>query len=336
MTPVPHERVALLVPTLNAEVDLEKLLPALAAQTLAGRTELLAVDSSSTDRTVERLTAAGFRVESIARSDFGHGRTRNQLARMATADFLIFLSQDATPIDASFLEEMLAPFSDPTVGGVIARVLPNPGDDPLTARTVLGSPEASDVPRTRRWSDPESYGAMSGAERADLLRFNNVASCVRRELLEEIPFPEVPFGEDFAWARQAMAAGWAIHFEPKAAVFHAHRYGPMAALRRYRTDAVFHRQFHGNRIRPSLFSVVKGTLHEIREDARYLARLGPDKKGRLSAALVSPVLRCFQTFGQYLGSSGRGGAASEVAAWEAARARGEIDSVCPSESSLAS
>ncbi len=325
--------MAVLLPTLNAEPDLDRLLPALHGQALGGEAladfaELLAVDSSSQDRTVERLTEAGFRVESIDRADFGHGRTRNRLAELSSAEFLVFLSQDATPTSDAFLEAMLKPFDDPTIGGVIARVLPNPDDDPLTARTVLSAPEASDEPITRRWSNPEAYSSMSGAERAELLRFNNVASCVRREVLDAIPFPEVPFGEDFAWAARAMAAGWGIHFEPEAAVYHAHSYGPSAALRRYRTDAVFHRQFHGTRVRPNLFTVVKGSLYEIKEDLKHLGGLvgkkGLRARGVLRALFVSPALRVAQTYGQYLGSVGRGSASSDIAAWDAARARGEL------------
>ena len=305
-----------------------RLLPALEEQTLKAVTEFVAVDSSSEDETVALLKEAGFRVETIDRSEFGHGRTRNRLAEISSAEFLVFLSQDATPTSKVFLEALIKPFDDPTIGGVFARVLPNPDDDPLTARTVLSAPEASDQPMTRRWSNPEAYASMSGVERADLLRFNNVASCVRREVLGAIPFPEVPFGEDFAWAARAMAAGWGIHFEPTAEVQHAHRYGPLAALRRYRTDAVFHREFHGTVLRPNLFSVLKGSLYEIKEDVKHVGALVRRRSlgvgGLLRAALISPVLRVAQTYGQYLGSVGRGGAAVDVAAWDAARARGEV------------
>lgn len=330
--PPPLDRtaqVAVLLPTLNAEPDLERLLPALRGQTLWDNAEFIAVDSSSDDGTVAILRQAGFLVESIRRSEFGHGLTRNRLAELSSAEFLVFLSQDATPTTDAFLESMLRPFSDPTIGGVIARVLPGPGDDPLTVRTVMSSPEASDQPSTKRWSDPEAYASMSGKERAELLRFNNVASCIRREAFEAIPFPEVPFGEDFAWAARAMAAGWGIHFEPTAVVHHAHRYGPLAALRRYRTDAVFHREFYGARVRPNLLTVVKGSLYEVKEDMKHLVglfrRKGFRARGILRSLLMSPALRVAQTYGQYLGSVGRGSAAVDIAAWDAARERGELD-----------
>ncbi|MEM8711819.1 MAG: glycosyltransferase family 2 protein [Planctomycetota bacterium] len=322
MAPSVPARVAVLLPTLNGEEDLARLLPALDEQTVEH--ERIAVDSSSEDGTVALLEGAGFRVTRIERHEFGHGRTRNLLAQQTDAEFLVFLSQDATPVGPRFLAALLRPFEDAEIGGAIARVLPNPDDDPLTVRTVLASPEASDVATTRRWTNPDDYAAMDPSERADLLRFNNVASCVRRRALEAIPFPEVPFGEDFAWAMRALAAGWKLRFEPEAVVHHAHRYGPSAAFQRYRTDAIFHREFHGSRIRPTLLSVAKGTLFEVKEDLKHLGRLGPFAKGVWRALISSPFLRLAQTYGQYLGSSPGKAPAAESAAWSSARASGAI------------
>jgi len=162
------------------------------------------------------------------------------------------------------------------------------------------------------------------AERADLLRFNNVASCIRREAPLSIPFPEVPFGEDFAWALRALASGWALHFEPDAGVYHAHSYRPAAALRRYRTDAVFHREFYGAQIRPSLLSAVKGGLYEVKEDLRHLARIGPGAKGFWRALVRSPFLRFAQTYGQYQGSSSERSSGVDAEAWKAARRAGAV------------
>ena len=223
---MPFPKVSILIPTCDGEADLRRLLPALAEQRFDGTLECLAIDSSSEDGSVGLLREAGFEVTVIPRSEFGHGRTRNALAERAGGEFLIFLSQDALPLGEDFVTRMVAPFSDPTIAGVTARVLSNEGDDALTARTVADSPEASPRSETRRWSTPSDYGLMSGPERVSLLRFNNVASCIRASVLAEVPFPEVPFGEDFAWAARAMASGHAIHHAGGASVRHAHRYGP--------------------------------------------------------------------------------------------------------------
>ena len=315
---------SILIPTFNGEADLERLLPALAAQRFDGEVELLAIDSSSGDRTVPLLEAAGFRVEVIDQAAFGHGRTRNALAARARGEFLLFLSQDAAPLGADFLTRMVAPFEDRRVAGVTARVLPNEGDDALTARTVRESPEASETSETRTWASPEDYRRMSGPERAALLRFNNVASCVRASVMREVPFPEVPFGEDFAWAARVMARGHALHHAGDAAVRHAHRYGPRAAYARYRIDAAFHREFHGFAVRPGIVSALRGIAYEVSRDLSYIRRHG----GRLSDLLRAPLLRTAQVLGQYAGSRGGG------AIWSEARERGALDLELPSSASV--
>ena len=305
---MPFPKVSILIPTCDGEADLRRLLPALAGQRFDGTLECLAIDSSSEDGSVGLLREAGFEVTVIPRSEFGHGRTRNALAERAGGEFLIFLSQDALPLGEDFVTRMVAPFSDPTIAGVTARVLSNEGDDALTARTVADSPEASPRSETRRWSTPSDYGLMSGPERVSLLRFNNVASCIRACVLAEVPFPEVPFGEDFAWAARAMASGHAIHHAGDASVRHAHRYGPRAAFDRYRIDAVFHREFHGFEVRPGLPSALRGFAFELSRDLRFMAKHG----FRLADVVRAPFLRAAQVLGQYVGSRGGGDDWSEV------------------------
>ena len=63
------------------------------------------------------LRGAGFEVTVIDRADFGHGRTRNALARRAGGELLIFLSQDALPIGDDFVARMVEPFDDGDVAG---------------------------------------------------------------------------------------------------------------------------------------------------------------------------------------------------------------------------
>lgn len=285
-------RVSILLPTLDAEADLARLIPALDRQRLdgephgAGSIERLAIDSSSSDRTRELLAAADFEVERIERAQFGHGKTRNALARKARAPIVVFLSQDALPQGDDFLARLIAPFEDQRTAGVYARVLPHDDDDPLTRRTVLDAPEARSEAATHEpRADPSS------------VCFNDVASALRASVLREIPFPDVEFGEDVAWARAACAAGWRVRFEPRALVLHAHRYGMRTAYERYKVDAAFHRRLDGRRVRPSLWSVVRGTGYELARDLAFVR-----EHGGAAHLLRAPFLRAAQVFGQYAGS----------------------------------
>lgn len=315
--PMSAPSVSVLVPTLNGAGDLRRLIAALDRQDYEGRVERLAIDSSSEDDTVATLEAGGFDVEIIPRADFGHGRTRNALARRANGEYLVFLSQDAVPDGEDFLGAMVTAASRPGVAGVTARVLPHDGDDALTARTVLEAPEGSPAP-DERGGEPAPFDGLDGPARARCMRFNDVASCMSRAVLTDHPLPEVPFGEDAAWAATVLSAGFRIRHEPTAIVRHAHRYGPLGAWRRYAQDAAFHRAFHGFRVRPHIGSVLKGWAHELRRDVRHVAR-----NGGWASLLRAPLLRLAQTLGQYAG--GR----SIDDAWSAALRQGQVQLLVP-------
>jgi rhamnosyltransferase len=290
-------RISVCLPTWNGERELARLLPALARQQVAGGFELVAIDSDSQDGTRSLLERAGARVERIAQAEFGHGRTRNALARLARGPILAFLSQDAEPAADDYLERLAEPFADPEVAAVAARILPRPTDDALTRRTALESPDAADEPRTLALAAGERWEALAPQERVARARLNDVASAIRAERLAELPFPELAFGEDVAWAARALQRGWRIAFEPRALVLHAHRYGPRAAYARNRTDAAFLRAEFGLVLRPGALSVLKGFAHELRADLRFVSR-----HGGWPALARAPFLRAAQVLGQRAGS----------------------------------
>ena len=303
---MPAPDVTVVLPTLNGAAHLRRLLPLLAAQvTLEGDPlplEICAIDSDSTDCTRELLDEHGAHVDRIPRQEFGHGRSRNLAARRARGEFLVFLSQDTEPADESFVARLLAAFRDPRVAGASSRILPRPGDDPLSARTVLDLPESSEEPWVRDLDWVDGVWKLDPETRAAYLRFNNVASAIRASVFREIPFPDVQFGEDFAWAARALTAGHRIAFVPDSVAYHAHEYSMREALDRYRIDALFHYSAHGYRVRPTLRSAVRGFLYEVWKDLRFLRGTPSGSRARL--ALRSPGLRMAQVVGQYLGSHG--------------------------------
>jgi rhamnosyltransferase len=292
-------RVSILLPTRDGERDLERLLPVLERQKVSGGVELLATDTASRDKSVELLRRAGFAVETIRPAEFGHGRTRNALAARARGEFLAFFSQDALPEGDDFVERLVAPFGDERLAGTYARILPNPDDDALTARSVLAAPQAAAAPALFELAPGTRLEDLPLEVALAMLSFSNVASAIRARAWREVPFPDVVFGEDFAWAARALPAGWRLRFSPECVVRHAHRYGPRSAFERYRVDAAFHRRAHGHRLRPGLFGLVRGLAHECLADLAHVGR-----HGGWTALLRSPGLRGGQVLGQLYGSRG--------------------------------
>lgn len=198
------------MPTLDAAGTLGPLLDALQVETATIPAEILVVDSSSTDSTADVARKAGARVEVIPRMRFGHGRTRNWAASLITAPFIAYLTQDALPQEG-WLASILKPFEDSQVAGVYGRQVPRPGA------------YAFEAARIRRAFPPvrHVFSAELGSA-ATTVPFSNVNSCVRRTVLERIPFPDVEFAEDATWAAEVLKQGGTIVYEPAARVLHSH------------------------------------------------------------------------------------------------------------------
>src|SRR5512139_3807137 len=105
--------ISIVVPTLNGGEAFIRLLEALRTQSVP--TEILVVDSSSTDGTGTQAEARGARVITVRREDFDHGGTRNLGLRSTTGDPVVFMTQDALPADDRLLENLTSPLRDRSI-----------------------------------------------------------------------------------------------------------------------------------------------------------------------------------------------------------------------------
>jgi rhamnosyltransferase len=290
--------VTLVVPTLNGGALFRRLLERVAAGS-PRPARFLVIDSGSADGSAEAAERAGAELLRIDRADFDHGATRQAAVERADTELVAFLSQDAVP-EPGWLGPLHAAFADPGVAGATARILPREDSSALARRTARASPLAAAVPRVVR-VEPAAFRALDRGERRAYCLFDNVASMARRALLLRHPFPRTMMGEDQAFAEAVLLEGHALAFVPASVVRHAHEYGPLGAFRRYRDDARFVRARFGRRVRRGLLDVVKGVLHEVREDARSLR--SERLPSRLAALGRSPLLRCGQVLGQWWGSN---------------------------------
>ena len=124
-------RVSVIVPVYNGEVDISELAPCLLAQTVpADQVEYLLVDNNSSDRTAELLqdwqraaAAQGIRWQSLSEPDIQSSyAARNRGIHLAQGEFLVFTDADCRP-EPKWLENLITPFSDSTVGLVAGEIL---------------------------------------------------------------------------------------------------------------------------------------------------------------------------------------------------------------------
>ena len=102
-------RVSIVLLTRNAGPDLDRVLDGIDAQNDVPPFEVIAIDTESTDGTLERLARHGVRVERITKREFSHPGTRNLGVRLARGTLVVMLVQDAIPLHRRWLANLIAP-----------------------------------------------------------------------------------------------------------------------------------------------------------------------------------------------------------------------------------
>lgn len=209
-------KISLIIPTLNAQQYMPQLIEVLDRQTRKAD-EIIIVDSESTDDTVNMAEQAGYKVIPVKRKDFDHGGTRNLAVGQAEGDLVLFLSQDALPVDEYYIYNLVSGFKKKDVVMISGRQLPRKGAKPDEALIrKFNYPQESFV---RDKSDIERLGIKA-------YFFSDVCSAYRREFFDEIGGFESPIltNEDMLMAARALAADKKIGYSAEARVFHSHNY----------------------------------------------------------------------------------------------------------------
>ena len=222
-----YPRVSIVIPTLNAERELEDLLSALSVQHYPVE-EILIVDSSSQDNTADICRHyERVRLISIQREDFDHGKTRDMALRQCRGDVVVFLTQDAIPADHVFLEKLIAPLIDPTVAISVGRQLPK--KDATKAEACV-----------RSFNYPASSFIRSKEDipRLGIKAFFCSDSCAayRKNIYIKLGGFEYPLktNEDMFYAAKVLQNGYQIAYTADAMVYHSHNFTFRQQYRRNR------------------------------------------------------------------------------------------------------
>jgi rhamnosyltransferase len=296
--------ISVFIPTFNGESNLAECIEAVLRQELPPGygLDFLVIDSGSSDRTLQILGKYEHKLKllQIPNSDFSHGGTRQKAAEIAKGDFILFLTQDATPTDYRWLVNMVEPFflSD-KVGCVFGRQVPRPNAPPTIKRevsSVFGMFGPADSIIIHR---PKSLADKSPAPVNNF--FSDVNSAVRRELLlGEVPFRNVNYAEDQSLAEDMQKKGYLKAYAPSGAVWHSNDY----TAREY-----FHRKFDeylglhktvDYKLVASRRSLCLGWIRPTIADWRFIRRDGDYSiRSKIVWFLESPIYNWGLKAGQY-------------------------------------
>ena len=219
-------KATVFIPTYYGEDNLDELFGALQRQKVDFEYEILVIDTSSKDRTPDIIRAWApkfrhFRYETIAKAEFSHGRVRQQAAEKARGEYVVYLTQDATPAHDRWLYEIIQPLERfPQVVGVMGKQDPRPTALPLLKEEII---------RTFRQFGPD-FGTtlfyqdefVNSQQLFDLVTFySDVNSAARKSvLLSDVPYQDIPYAEDQKFGEDLIRHGYMKAYAPRANVVH--------------------------------------------------------------------------------------------------------------------
>jgi rhamnosyltransferase len=215
--------VSIIILTKNAGEAFATLLQRLSSQKLDGNYEIIVIDSGSTDDTLE--IAGDFRVKTfrIRPKEFHHGRTRNLGAERVGGTILVYITQDALPLNDDWLSNLTDDLKDPQVAMVVGRQIPWPTTKP---------PEKFFY---NHYFPEHKIEVVHGAPDyyRDNMFISNVNSAIKRDVWRQFKFSEdIVLAEDKEIAKRILLAGWKIVYQPDAVVYHAHDFSLRSIFRR--------------------------------------------------------------------------------------------------------
>lgn len=225
-------KVSLILLTRNADSHLKEVLNSVRKQVFPAL-DLLVIDTASRDGTAETCRDAGFKVIVITEKDFNHGATRDMAWRIANADVVIFMTQDAILSSSASVRNILAPFEDEKVGAVCGRQLPHADATPIAAHARLFNyPATSSVASKANISE---YGIKAAF-------LSNSFAAYRCTALAEVGgFPKnAILSEDTYVAAKMLQVGYKVVYCAEATCYHSHNYSILEECSRYFDIGVFH------------------------------------------------------------------------------------------------
>lgn len=221
---------SIIIRTLNEAHYLPFLLEAIDAQRSEFNSEVIVVDSGSSDGTLEIAEAHGCLILKIARQEFSFGRSLNLGCQAASGKYLAIISGHCVPCHGSWLQRLVSPLAEGVVTYTYGRQLGGP-ETHLSEHRIFTKyfPERSAIPQQGIYC-------------------NNANSALLKSTWERYRFDEELTGlEDMHMAQRLVADGEKVGYVAEAGVFHYHHESWPQVQRRFEREALALQ-----RIRPEL------------------------------------------------------------------------------------
>lgn len=225
--------ISIIIPTYNAQNYLLKLFDKIKTQSIQ-EYELIIIDSSSKDHTVDIAKEFTDNVIVIPQNEFDHGGTRAKAAQIAKGEILVFLTQDALPYDKFTIENIIKAFDDKKVAAAYGRQLSY--EDTNLFGQHLREFNYKELSYIRSKNDIEQFGLKTAF-------LSDSFAAYRKSSLENIGWfkSNLILGEDTYAGAKMILDGYKLAYVAEAKVYHSHSYTVWQEFKRYFDIGVFHK-----------------------------------------------------------------------------------------------
>ncbi|MBL7204920.1 MAG: glycosyltransferase family 2 protein [Desulfobacteraceae bacterium] len=272
--------ISVIIPTYNGGQIFSQCLEMIGQQDYGAETQLIIVDSGSTDGTIELAESAGALIRRIDKKKFHHSNTRNEAVFLADFDNIVFTVQDAVPCSKSWLSTLERSLCETDVAAVYTDQIPHDDATPYSRFEIESISKArGQEARIQSIDSLDAFNEMPYDQAYRAIGLDNVCAIYRKELLVNIPFPEVDFAEDMAWALKNMLLGHRVMYKPRIKVKHSHNRSPEYAFNRQVINSLWCAKIM-NRVKDDLsFVTIRDLMSLTRSVGRYVNRIGSEILG---------------------------------------------------------
>jgi len=223
--------VSVIIPTLNPNSEeILNIFNKLKSQTI--QNEIIIIDSGSSRNVVDLLKKNSDVFLQISKKEFNHALTRNKASEYSKGDFLLFMTQDATPYNEFLIENLLHPFYEiPDLAISYARHIPkhNVSLEEKFSRNF-------NYPKRSLLKSKEDLGVLG------IKTFFTSNSCAmyKKDIFVSLgKFDKVNVSEDMMFSYKSIMAGYKVYYNSKALIIHSHDYTFVSLFKRYKEIGKF-------------------------------------------------------------------------------------------------
>lgn len=283
-------KTSIIVRAYNEDQHIDRLLAGIRQQKTSFQYETILVDSGSTDKTLQIAAAYDIKTVHIKPDEFSFGYSLNKGIAASEGEFCVMISAHCYPDNNTWLENLIAPFTDKSVA------------------LIYGKQRGNEITRyteeqiLKKWF-PDSEG---GIQKTSFC--NNANAAIRKRVWEKYHYNEILTGlEDLEWAKNAQRGGYNIYYEPSATVIHVHDETYAQIYRRYEREAIAMKAIYAEEFL-AFAEFIKLTVLNIANDIKHARR----EKKLIGNLFDIVAMRFLQFLGAYAGFNYKKPVSSEL------------------------